>query len=170
MANWGTLKYLSFLQCIIVQVATLHLWASVRMSLCVMPSLSMCIAKMCSTTACITEIPDFQTRSMTLRIAVIGAGSSGLTCIKCCLDEGLEPVCFESSDDIGGLWKYKVRCFAGEIRFCFLQRHGEKVRKDTDLWLDFLLMPFYATFSHSTGKYRNNGNAWMNEYVSHQSM
>lgn len=27
--------------------------------------------------------------------------------IKCCLDEGLEPVCFESSDDIGGLWRFK---------------------------------------------------------------
>lgn len=45
---------------------------------------------------------------MPLRVAVVGAGSSGLTCIKACVDEGLEPVCFESSDDIGGLWKFKV--------------------------------------------------------------
>ncbi|XP_068566539.1 flavin-containing monooxygenase 5-like [Cebidichthys violaceus] len=44
---------------------------------------------------------------MVRRVAVIGAGSSGLTCIKACVDEGLEPVCFESSDDIGGLWKFK---------------------------------------------------------------
>ncbi|XP_029988747.1 dimethylaniline monooxygenase [N-oxide-forming] 5-like [Sphaeramia orbicularis] len=44
---------------------------------------------------------------MTHRVAVIGGGSSGLACIKCCLDEGLEPVCFESSDDIGGLWRFK---------------------------------------------------------------
>ncbi|KAK1897146.1 Dimethylaniline monooxygenase [N-oxide-forming] 5 [Dissostichus eleginoides] len=44
---------------------------------------------------------------MTRRVAVIGGGSSGLACIKCCLDEGLEPVCYESSDDIGGLWKFK---------------------------------------------------------------
>ncbi|XP_028817664.1 dimethylaniline monooxygenase [N-oxide-forming] 5-like [Denticeps clupeoides] len=44
---------------------------------------------------------------MAKRVAIIGGGSSGLTCIKCCLDEGLEPVCFESSDDIGGLWRYK---------------------------------------------------------------
>lgn len=44
---------------------------------------------------------------MSRRVAVIGGGSSGLTCIKCCLDEGLEPVCFESSDDIGGLWRFK---------------------------------------------------------------
>ncbi|XP_077389815.1 flavin-containing monooxygenase 5-like [Festucalex cinctus] len=44
---------------------------------------------------------------MPRRVAVIGGGSSGLACIKCCLDEGLEPVCFESSDDIGGLWRFK---------------------------------------------------------------
>ncbi|XP_071005608.1 flavin-containing monooxygenase 5-like isoform X1 [Oncorhynchus clarkii lewisi] len=40
-------------------------------------------------------------------VAVIGAGPSGLTSIKSCLDEGLEPTCFESSDDIGGLWRFK---------------------------------------------------------------
>lgn len=42
------------------------------------------------------------------RIAVIGAGISGLGAIKCCLDEDLEPTCFERSDDIGGLWKFQV--------------------------------------------------------------
>ncbi|XP_055979806.1 flavin-containing monooxygenase 5 [Sorex fumeus] len=41
------------------------------------------------------------------RIAVIGGGVSGLSSIKCCLEEGLEPVCFERSDDIGGLWRYQ---------------------------------------------------------------
>nr|XP_056699984.1 flavin-containing monooxygenase 5-like [Euleptes europaea] len=41
------------------------------------------------------------------RVAVIGGGSSGLCSIKCCLDEGLDPVCFESSEDIGGLWRFK---------------------------------------------------------------
>uniref|UniRef100_A0A667YH21 Flavin-containing monooxygenase n=1 Tax=Myripristis murdjan TaxID=586833 RepID=A0A667YH21_9TELE len=44
---------------------------------------------------------------MARRVAVVGAGISGLVCIKVCLDEGLEPVCFERSDDIGGLWKFK---------------------------------------------------------------
>ncbi|KAM3619590.1 uncharacterized protein V6R79_010551 [Siganus canaliculatus] len=45
--------------------------------------------------------------SMVQRVAVIGAGVSGLTSIKACVDEGLEPTCFESSHDIGGLWKFK---------------------------------------------------------------
>ncbi|XP_030061784.1 dimethylaniline monooxygenase [N-oxide-forming] 2 [Microcaecilia unicolor] len=43
---------------------------------------------------------------MVKRVAVIGAGASGLVAIKCCLDEGLEPTCFEGSSDIGGLWRY----------------------------------------------------------------
>ncbi|CAG8438387.1 9832_t:CDS:2 [Acaulospora morrowiae] len=40
------------------------------------------------------------------RIAVIGAGSSGLAATKQCLDDELEPVCFEQSSHTGGLWKY----------------------------------------------------------------
>uniref|UniRef100_A0A8C4WA41 Flavin-containing monooxygenase n=1 Tax=Gopherus evgoodei TaxID=1825980 RepID=A0A8C4WA41_9SAUR len=43
---------------------------------------------------------------MVQRVAIIGAGSSGLASIKCCLDEGLEPTCFEQSHDIGGLWRF----------------------------------------------------------------
>ncbi|PIK34855.1 putative dimethylaniline monooxygenase [Apostichopus japonicus] len=39
-------------------------------------------------------------------VAVIGAGVSGLTAIKACLEEGLEPVAFEKRSEIGGLWNY----------------------------------------------------------------
>lgn len=42
------------------------------------------------------------------RIMVIGAGVSGLGAIKICLEEGLEPICSEESNDIGGLWRYEV--------------------------------------------------------------
>ncbi|XP_062437222.1 flavin-containing monooxygenase 5-like [Rhea pennata] len=44
---------------------------------------------------------------MAKRVAIIGAGSSGLCAIKACLQEGLEPVCFERSRDIGGLWRFE---------------------------------------------------------------
>ncbi|XP_068096027.1 flavin-containing monooxygenase 5-like [Hyperolius riggenbachi] len=44
---------------------------------------------------------------MRKKVAVIGAGASGLVAIKCCLDEGLEPTCFERTEDIGGLWRFK---------------------------------------------------------------
>ncbi|NXM76797.1 FMO4 monooxygenase, partial [Serilophus lunatus] len=43
---------------------------------------------------------------MVRRVAVIGAGVGGLASVKCCLDEGLEPTCFEQSQDIGGVWRY----------------------------------------------------------------
>ena len=46
-----------------------------------------------------------------MKIAIIGAGACGLTAIKCCRDEGLEPVCFEQENNIGGLWY-----FTGEDR------------------------------------------------------
>lgn len=42
------------------------------------------------------------------RVAIIGAGASGLCALKCCLDEGLTPTCFERSGDIGGLWRFEV--------------------------------------------------------------
>ncbi|XP_059196507.1 flavin-containing monooxygenase 5-like [Centropristis striata] len=46
---------------------------------------------------------------MVQKVAVIGAGISGLTSIKACLEEGLQPTCFESSHDIGGLWRFKEK-------------------------------------------------------------
>lgn len=45
---------------------------------------------------------------MAKRVAIVGAGVSGLASIKCCLEEGLEPTCFERSDDLGGLWRFTV--------------------------------------------------------------
>ncbi|NXN80286.1 FMO1 monooxygenase, partial [Bombycilla garrulus] len=47
------------------------------------------------------------------RVAVVGAGVSGLAATKCCLDEGLEPTCFEQSQDIGGVWRYTEHIEAG---------------------------------------------------------
>jgi len=40
------------------------------------------------------------------RVAVIGAGVSGLAAAKCLLNEGLEPVVYEQASQIGGLWNY----------------------------------------------------------------
>uniref|UniRef100_A0A8B9LZS3 Flavin-containing monooxygenase n=1 Tax=Accipiter nisus TaxID=211598 RepID=A0A8B9LZS3_9AVES len=42
---------------------------------------------------------------MAKKVAIIGGGSSGLCAIKACLQEGLEPICFERTRDIGGLWR-----------------------------------------------------------------
>lgn len=48
------------------------------------------------------------------KIAIIGAGCSGLAAVKCCLDEGLQPVCFEREADIGGLWNYSETSKVGK--------------------------------------------------------
>uniref|UniRef100_UPI00358FF602 flavin-containing monooxygenase 5-like isoform X1 n=2 Tax=Myxine glutinosa TaxID=7769 RepID=UPI00358FF602 len=52
--------------------------------------------------------------TMVKQVCIIGAGPSGLASIKCCLDEGLEPTCFEMGDDIGGLWKYRDEVMEGQ--------------------------------------------------------
>lgn len=38
------------------------------------------------------------------RVAIIGAGISGLVCTKYALENDLKPVTFEKSSEIGGLW------------------------------------------------------------------
>lgn len=38
------------------------------------------------------------------KTAIIGAGWAGILSVKCCLEEDLEPVCFEKSNDIGMLF------------------------------------------------------------------
>ncbi|XP_039078157.1 flavin-containing monooxygenase 5-like [Hyaena hyaena] len=48
------------------------------------------------------------------RIAVIGAGVSGLVAIKVCLEEGLEPTCFEETSDIGAVWRYQEETKGGK--------------------------------------------------------
>lgn len=42
---------------------------------------------------------------MKRRVAVIGAGPSGVTAAKAALEYGLEPTVFESSHGVGGLWR-----------------------------------------------------------------
>lgn len=41
-------------------------------------------------------------------VAVIGAGISGLSALKCSLEVGFQATCFEKSDCVGGLWNFMV--------------------------------------------------------------
>lgn len=43
----------------------------------------------------------------TKRVAIVGAGASGIPSAKQALSYGFEPTVFEASNDIGGLWRYK---------------------------------------------------------------
>lgn len=42
-----------------------------------------------------------------VRVAVIGAGAAGITAVKTCLEYGYDVVCFEKSDNLGGVWYFK---------------------------------------------------------------
>ena len=41
-----------------------------------------------------------------MKVCVVGAGVSGLTAIKHLLEYGLEVVCYEAGEHVGGLWRY----------------------------------------------------------------
>jgi cation diffusion facilitator CzcD-associated flavoprotein CzcO len=46
---------------------------------------------------------------MQTTVAIIGAGCSGISALKNCLERGLNATCFEANDDIGGNWIYSDR-------------------------------------------------------------
>ncbi|XP_070549371.1 dimethylaniline monooxygenase [N-oxide-forming] 2-like [Ptychodera flava] len=50
----------------------------------------------------------------TKRVAIVGAGVAGLTSIKSCLEENLEPICFERHDKLGGVWNYSRELRPGQ--------------------------------------------------------
>jgi dimethylaniline monooxygenase (N-oxide forming) len=61
-----------------------------------------------------------------MRVAVIGAGASGLTTAKCLAEEGLEPVVFEQSSDIGGVWQYTEGAVKTGIAYQSLKTNTSK--------------------------------------------
>ncbi|XP_052092508.1 flavin-containing monooxygenase 5-like [Mytilus californianus] len=84
----------------------------------------------------------------TKRIAVIGAGASGLPAIKCCLDEALHPVCFELTEGIGGLWKYTPKAQDG--RGTVMKSTVINVSKELMAFSDFPIPKEFPMFMHNT--------------------
>lgn len=85
---------------------------------------------------------------MVKQVAIIGAGNSGLTAIKCCLDEGLEPVCFERSDDIGGLWNYQDK--ATEQKASIYKSVIINTSKEMMCFSDFPIPAHYPNYMHNS--------------------
>ncbi|XP_075843577.1 dimethylaniline monooxygenase [N-oxide-forming] 4 [Microtus pennsylvanicus] len=81
---------------------------------------------------------------MVKKVAVIGAGVSGLSSIKCCLDEDLEPTCFERSDDFGGLWKFAETSKDGMTRV--YKSLVTNVCKEMSSYSDFPYQEDYPNF------------------------
>ncbi|XP_028259480.1 dimethylaniline monooxygenase [N-oxide-forming] 5-like [Parambassis ranga] len=82
------------------------------------------------------------------RVAVVGAGSSGLACIKICVEEGLEPVCFESSDDIGGLWNFNESPEPG--RSSIYHSLVVNTSKEMMCFSDFPMPADYPNYMHNS--------------------
>ncbi|XP_060566212.1 LOW QUALITY PROTEIN: flavin-containing monooxygenase 5-like [Ruditapes philippinarum] len=80
-------------------------------------------------------------------IAVIGAGASGLTAIKCCLDEGLEPVCFERVNYISGLWHYTEDVEEGQA--CVMKSTVINTSKEMMCYSDFPIPGEFPIYMHN---------------------
>ncbi|XP_054837408.1 flavin-containing monooxygenase 2 [Eublepharis macularius] len=85
---------------------------------------------------------------MAKRVAVIGAGVSGLASIKSCLEEGLEPTCFERSSDIGGLWRFTEYVEKG--RASIYNSVFMNSSKEMSCFSDFPMPDHFPNYLHNT--------------------
>lgn len=81
---------------------------------------------------------------MAKKVAVIGAGVSGLVSLKCCVDEGLSPTCFEQTEDIGGLWRFKEKVEDG--RASIYQSVITNTSKEMSCFSDFPMPEDFPNF------------------------
>ncbi|XP_063128092.1 dimethylaniline monooxygenase [N-oxide-forming] 2 isoform X2 [Rattus norvegicus] len=85
---------------------------------------------------------------MVKKVAVIGAGVSGLISLKCCVDEGLEPTCFERTEDIGGLWRFKENVEDG--RASIYHSVITNTSKEMSCFSDFPMPEDFPNFLHNS--------------------
>ncbi|XP_071499187.1 flavin-containing monooxygenase 5-like [Diadema antillarum] len=83
------------------------------------------------------------------RVAIIGAGASGLAAIKSCLDEGLIPTCFEKADDIGGLWYFREGKEEREDQACVYDSTVINTSKEVMCYSDFPIPAEFPNFMHN---------------------
>jgi dimethylaniline monooxygenase (N-oxide forming) len=84
-----------------------------------------------------------------LRVLIVGAGASGLPAIKCCLDEGLDPVCLERSADIGGLWNYANSLNSTDEIASVMRSTIINTCKEMMCYSDFPIPAEYPNFMHN---------------------
>ncbi|NWU97630.1 FMO5 monooxygenase, partial [Upupa epops] len=82
------------------------------------------------------------------RVVIIGAGASGLCALKCCLDEGLEPTCFERSGDIGGLWRFEE--YPEEGRASIYRSVTINTSKEMMSFSDFPIPEDFPNYMHNS--------------------
>lgn len=95
-----------------------------------------------------------------MKVAVIGAGACGLPAIKCCLDEGITPVCFEKRGEVGGMWNYKEIPVEGQSNV--MKSTISNTSKETMCYSDFPFPDNFPNFLHHTKVLE-----YMNMYADH---
>lgn len=90
------------------------------------------------------------------RVAVIGAGASGVSTAKCLLEDGHEPVIFETSDQVGGVWVFK-KTSGGTFSTVHFQ-HSKYV----SVFSDYPMPAECSDFPHHTDVFK-----YLNDYVDH---
>ena len=83
-----------------------------------------------------------------LRIGIIGAGPSGTTAAKACLEEGLDVVVYEKSDCTGGLWRYRdedIEGIASVMKSTIIN-----TSKEVSAFSDFPPPPEMPNYMHNT--------------------
>ena len=85
---------------------------------------------------------------MAKRVAIIGSGASGITAIKACVDEGLEPVCFERTARLGGLWHFTETSEDGQA--CVMRSTVINTSKEMMCYSDFPIPKTFPNFMHNT--------------------
>ncbi|PAA70391.1 hypothetical protein BOX15_Mlig005613g1 [Macrostomum lignano] len=82
-----------------------------------------------------------------MRICIVGAGVSGIAAVKACLDEGLEPMAFERSSDLGGLWRYTDLV---DGKACVMRTTMMNTSKEMSAFSDFPPPAEYSNFLHNS--------------------
>ncbi|KAK0056421.1 dimethylaniline monooxygenase [N-oxide-forming] 5 [Biomphalaria pfeifferi] len=84
------------------------------------------------------------------RVAVIGAGSSGVTAVKCLLEAGFtDVVCYERRDVIGGLWYYKETAAQWKDESCVNRATVINTSKEFMAFSDYPMPDYYPNFCHN---------------------
>ncbi|KAE9547032.1 hypothetical protein FO519_009755 [Halicephalobus sp. NKZ332] len=101
------------------------------------------------------------------RVAIIGAGSSGLPAIRHALLYNIEPVCFELTDNIGGLWRYKKgkRNINGINLSSVMKSTVINSSKEMGAYSDFLPRPEAPNYMHNTELLK-----YFEEYADHYGL
>ena len=83
-----------------------------------------------------------------IRIGIIGAGASGATACKACLEEDFDVVVYEKTTYTGGLWRYHEEDMDGVASVA--KSTIFNTSKEMSAFSDFPPPPEFPNFMHNT--------------------